>query len=422
MADDNPTLPLPRMPERLEEFGSAIDPEVYHEGFGEELHVTLDLRNWMPGRDLGEEYRRIVEEVEAAVEQEDGVHQQIREQVHSRLPWVPGAPRGAGRYEVNIEEIEEVHQGLLFNGGVEACDGTHEPHETLALTIHQIGIGLVSYRGDLSTWHTRLFRRDLRQHHEDPVAEALELLERRSLRAGLNHATRADLLSQLASRAIMTHAERKVLVDFATAPWRMGHGSPAPLELLTGGGSSDLMIESVRVMRRLIEEHRRFVFVTSEPRDRLLLTIGQALRPLEYAIVSTLQDRLEPVLETTHFSGKVTVDATWQGRELPPDRWLRLFLDEVASQVVVGVYRATFLAPPQLFYAHVDHADVAARIALADSVLQEERGWPLLIDVADRVCKSVYGGGSLRDLAQAAYAAAGAPFRYLSERATRQQT
>lgn len=419
MADHNPTLPVARLPERQEDYGSAVRPEDFQEGFGESLTQTLDLRAWAPGRDLGKEYERIIAEVQSAVGQEDDLHREIRERVHPRLPWVAGAPKGAGRYEVGFDEIVEVHRGLLFNGGVEACDGTHEPYETLPLTIHQIGIGLVSYRGDQATWQTRLFRRDLRQRHEDPVREALELLERRSLRPGLNHETKSDLLSNLASRAIMTHAERKVLVERATAPWRMGHGSPAPLELLTGGGSTDLMIESVRIIRRLIEEHRRFVFVTSEPRDRLLLTIGQALRPLEYAIVSTLQDRLEPVLESAHFSGPVTVDATWDGRELPPEQWLRRFLNEAASKVVVGVYRATMLAPAQIFYAHVDHADVAARIALADSVLQEQRGWPLLIDVADSLCRSVYGGGSLKELAMAAYAAVGAPFRYQSERSTR---
>jgi hypothetical protein len=58
-------------------------------------------------------------------------------------------------------------------------------------------------------------------------------------------------------------------------------------------------------------------------------------------------------------------------------------------------------------------------IAVADSVLQQERGFPLLIDLADRVCSSIYGGGSLRDLTAAAYAASGAPWRYLSERSTR---
>ena len=40
----------------------------------------------------------------------------------------------------------------------------------------------------------------------------------------------------------------------------------------------------------------------------------------------------------------------------------------VASKVVVGLYRATRLAPAQVFYAHEDHAHLAAHIAIADSV------------------------------------------------------
>ena len=81
-------------------------------------------------------------------------------------------------------------------------------------------------------------------------------------------------------------------------------------------------------------------------------------------------------------------------------------------------YRATLLAPAQLFYAHVEHAHLAAHIVLADSRLQEQRGFPLLIDLADHVCRAVFGG-SLQGLTETAYAAAGAPWRYGSERTTR---
>src|SRR5262249_39280612 len=119
------------------------------------------------------------------------------------------------------------------------------------------------------------------------------------------------------------------------------------------------------------------------------------------------------------FHARPTVDTTWDGRELPPERWVRRFRDEVASKVVVGLYRATALAPAHLFYAHADHVHLAAHIAIADGMLQEERGFPLLITRADQVCRSVYGGTGLREVAASAYAAAGAPFRYLSERLTR---
>jgi hypothetical protein len=85
----------------------------------------------------------------------------------------------------------------------------------------------------------------------------------------------------------------------------------------------------------------------------------------------------------------------------------------------MGVYRATPLAPPQVFYAHAEHAHVAAHLVLADSLLQEHRGFPILIDLADTVCKAVFGRETLQGPVAAAYAEAGAPWRHLSERATR---
>jgi hypothetical protein len=121
-----------------------------------------------------------------------------------------------------------------------------------------------------------------------------------------------------------------------------------------------------------------------------------------------------------HFrSQPVTSDTTWLGRKLTPYEWLIRFRDEVAPKIVVGVYRATRMAPPQVFYAHADHADIAAHIAIADSVLQEHRGFPLLIDLADNVCRTVFGQDTLRAPVETAYVEAGAPFKYVSERQTR---
>ena len=77
----------------------------------------------------------------------------------------------------------------------------------------------------------------------------------------------------------------------------------------------------------------------------------------------------------------------WDGEPLAPSEWIPRFIERVASQVVVGLYRASVLAPAQLFYAHRDHAHFAAHIVLADSMFQEERGFPLLIDLADHVCR-----------------------------------
>jgi hypothetical protein len=330
-----------------------------------------------------------------------------------------GAPPEAGHWLVPVEEIRDTHAGLLFNGATDCCDGTVQKHESLALTVYQIGACLVSYAGNRGSWSTQLFRRDLNRRRGDPVAETVALLEARARRGGLNQPDRRDGLSELAERAVMSYAEMAVLVDHSRAPWRMGHGSPAPYQLLSGAGNPDMMIRSVRLIRRLIEVHRRFVFVASEPGDLALLTIGQALRPCEYAIVGTLAHRIERFVGDLSFAGRVTVDDTWDGRPLSPELWVHRFLDDVAPQVLVGVYRASPLAPPQMFYAHRDHAHTAARIALADSVLLADRGFPALIDLADRTCASVYGGGSLREIADTAYARAGVGLRYGSERQNR---
>ncbi len=99
-------------------------------------------------------------EVRLAVETESEYQRHIRHEIFPRLQW--GTIPGCGVYEIPIRDIETVHRGLLFNGGVEACDGTNQDHDTLPLTIHQIGVSLVSYAGDRGMWHQRLFRRGLR--------------------------------------------------------------------------------------------------------------------------------------------------------------------------------------------------------------------------------------------------------------------
>lgn len=419
MTDSSQSFELQPLDLSMQQKPVEVSADEFHAGFGESLTKTLDLETWTTGEDLASVYGRIEAEVRDAVEQEDHVRAEIRKKVFPLLGAYPGAPPGAGVYAADITHLDRIHRGLLFNGGVEACDGTQQVHDTLPLTILQVGISLVSYQGHQGTWGHRLFRRDLRVASGDPTQEMLELLERRERRGGLNHPSRRDTLSELARRGIMAYGERAILLRRSTAQWRMGHGNPAPYELITGSGSLDLMIEATKIIRELVEHHQKFVFVSSEPSDRVLLTIGQALRPLEYAIIGTLKERIEKTVDGGHYRMRVSVDRHWDGVELSPEQWIKKFRDDVAPQVVVGVYRATDLAPAQVFFAHRDHADVAAHIVLADSVLQAHRGFPLLIDLADNVCHGVFGADTLSGPVSAAYADANAPWRYLSERATR---
>jgi hypothetical protein len=393
------------------------DPASFTQAFDEDLPSILDVSTWQTGRDLDAEYARILQEVRVAVASETEYQKHVRERMFPLLDQLPNAPPGAGHHAVSMEELEAFHRAILFNGLVEACDGNSNAHSTLAMTIYQIGVCLASYRGECGNWQQRLFRRDVRQLGGDPMDDVLALLNRRGQRGSLEE-RQCDVTSELAQRGVMSYAERAVLLHCSNAPWRMGHGSPAPLELLCSY-FTDLVIESIRVIRGLIS-HEHFVFVASDPADRGLITLGQGLHPLEYVIVGTLRDRVMQPLDSWTQRHPATVDAAWDGEQLTPLQWVEKFRDEVAPRVVYGLYRATLLAPPQLFYAHEKHAHVAARIALADSVLHEQRGFPQLIDLADHYCRSIYGGQTLREMAQSAYADADAPFRYQSERPTRE--
>ena len=391
-----------------------VDAASFQEAFGEPLLTTLNLETWTSGENLAGLYTRLASEVDAALRQESQVREAIRAQVFPRLGAWEGAPACAGVFQATEAALERVHRGLLFNGGVEACDGTQQVHDTLPLTIFQVGVSLVSYSGSQGAWMHRLFRRDLRMAGSDPIEEALTLLERREQRGGLNQESQRDARSELARRGIMAYAERAILLQKSNAVWRMGHGNPMPYELLTGSGNLDLMVEATKVLYQLLLDHQKFVFVPSEPSERLLLTIGYALNPLEFAIVDSMTERMRRMIEHGHYRWRLTVDTGG----LTPDQWIRRFWQAVGPEVVIGVYRARPLSPPQVFYAHKDHAYEAALVAMADSVLQEVRGFPMLIDLADSVCRATFGG-ILDGSVQTAYADANAPFQFLSERATR---
>src|SRR5581483_4113033 len=204
----------------------------------------------------------------------------------------------------------------------------------------------------------RLYRRDLRAKMSDPVEEILDLLHRREKRGGQGQEDdNNDKLSELAGRGIMAWAERAILREKSTALWRMGHGHPAPYELLTNLWANN--IEMLRIPLELIQwyvEHKRFVFIPSAPRKRHWITLGNALRPLEYIIFQTLQPEIERLIRGHYRDDKL--------------RAMEAFHNDVAPHIVVGMYRASLTAPPYIFYAHEDQAEIAAHIALADSILQ----------------------------------------------------
>lgn len=380
--------------------------------FGEPIRQVLDLNSWSEGADLGKLYPALRQMVAESVEQERRVRNPIRETLFPKLRYGtnPGIPKQAGVYQITADEIEEVHRGLLFNGGTECCDGTLVSHSSLVLAVYQIGMALVSYQGNSGTWVHRLYRRDMYASITNPLEEAMALLERRGARESDNAETPRDPFSRIVRRALMDWAERALLARQSQALWRMGHGNPVPFSLLLAT-TNELTADSMQVLRELILGHKRFIFVNSEPSDHLLLTIGDSLHPLEFAIVGTLKDQLSD-------RALARLAESQSGHPIP-SRLVREAVRELRDEVVIGVYRASPHAPARVFYAHQDYACEAAAIAMADSVLQPHRGFPMLIDLADLVCGNTFDSATFTGTIHDAYAAAGEPIRYLGERETR---
>ena len=372
--------------------------------FGEDLSSLLDPASWAPGVDLAKTYARMEYETRLAVERERGVANTIREKLFPRI--APNALAGpaSGVYRATPEQINRVHNGLLLNGNVEACAGISMAHETLAMTFIQVGVCMVSYRGDQQSWSHRMYRRDYRSDSGDLITEMLSVLDRRRV---------GDRVSRLARRGILAYAERMFLTRTSLARWRICQGAPTPFELITGAGllspgesgmTYPLMQSGMAILRELILRHRRFVFIPrrAQDQDGALLTIGRALAPLEYAVIDTISDRIESVEQTGHY------DAGQRAA-------LSGFREDVGDVVVRGVFRASRIGPPQVFYAHRDYVHVAALIALADSVLQEQRSYPVLLDLARTVCETTFGVDSFAPQLRVSYTDAGAPWTTIEQ-------
>ena len=131
-------------------------------------------------------------------------------------------------WPVSLDELERIHRATLFAGRVEACDSAVQVHESLALTIIQIGLALVSYHGEEGTWAHRLYRRDLQGTPANAVELARQLLDVRDPHSPQGLDDSRDPLTELGRRGITAYAERAVLTRLSAADWRMCQGSPAP--------------------------------------------------------------------------------------------------------------------------------------------------------------------------------------------------
>ena len=386
-----------------------IEDDEFKAAFGETLEDVIDVNRLKLGEDISDLPRRLQEITEGLREGED-IRERIRTALFPILIREKPVPE-AGWYKVREEKLDRIYRGLLFNGGVEACYGTSLIHDTLSITMAQLGVSLVSYKGNQGTWVQRLYRRDMRIKGLDPIEEVMALLQKRRQRDNEEAESVRDKLSELAQRGILSYLERSLLLEKSQAVWRIGWGIPIPYEMLTGGGlvvggDMPLLTHSLALWQALLEEHKRWVFVTDKLSDRVARTFAEALDPLEYAVVGSPEQTMRNIVRGHLPRGRRG------GRDLQKEA--EDFVDRVGPKIVIGVYRASYEAEPSVFYAHSEFVHQAAHIIMADSILQQYRGFPVLLDLAKYVCNATFGADLFHATIQQAYSDAKMPFRYHS--------
>ncbi|MFL5355441.1 hypothetical protein [Archangium sp.] len=368
----------------------------YQAVLGEELSVTLDLRTWEKGWEIERLISRIRSQVASAETAEVRVRAAIRNKIFPELKRQAHLPE-AGVYPASPERLDTIFASKLFPGRVEAVNSIAASHDSLSLGITQIGVNVVGYGGQSGIFSQRFFRKDVTARNPDVLKVVQDCLERRHERGP------RDNLSMLMRRYIRAYAERAILLDRSQAEWRMGPGNPCSREMLSGANYRPLLKASLGLLRRLIQDHRKFVFIHPAMDEQGYLTIGDALKAGEYAILHTLEEDSAWFVERWHYDNQMGDEAL-------------AFVRECCPEVVIGLFRASEQAPPRLFFAHREHVHVAAHIALADSMLRPERGFPMLLDVADASCRGVFGSESFLGLVNDAYTRAGAQFHYFGGR------
>ncbi|MBJ6761787.1 hypothetical protein JGU66_13515 [Myxococcaceae bacterium JPH2] len=374
----------------------------YREAFGEELSSTLDLDRWSTGLDLDRVMERFRQEIATAVHKEGRLRAAVRSEIFPMLGTRSRALPEAGVYKVTPEEISLIHERLLFRGKVDAVAGSHAAHDSLPIGISQLGVGIVGYQGTTGAFSQRLFRKEMSSRATNPLQEAKDFIAMRQNR----YKGPKDTLSRMACRGIRTYAERVALLTKSSAEWRMGLGNPCAHELLSGSGFASLLRCSLSVLQRLIHEHKKFVFVSGALHDRGFLTMGFALDAGEYCLLETLQSDSEDIVEGWEYGAK-SKRMAWE------------FVRDSTPNIVKGLYRVSDYSAPRLFYAHREHVHEAAWIAMADSMLRPERGFPMLLDVAEMTCRTAFGDDGFLGLVHDAYAQAGANLQFFSERTPR---
>ncbi len=261
-------------------------------------------------------------------------------------------------FSPELVDLEEAWS-LLREGRVAGVDGTLSLYPTPIGFRCRIGVVAVNYVGEKISEAVYISDAMLIDEELEKIEDILEEIERLSK------------LSPLLYRSIMLHKEREFALS-RDEEWKILHGPLVPLEMRLGRLGVPGALEANLELGRKLVEYGKVIGVLSSTNRLRLLNLGYVLKPGEYMLVGNAGRLMEAEKR------RVTREE---------ERLLDEFIREYGSRIIVGIYRVSSKA--YIFEAVDEFFHDAAKIVMADSVNSSVKGFPLLLDYADRVLSSI---------------------------------
>jgi hypothetical protein len=304
--------------------------------------------------------------------------------------------------------VEVLQRKRLYTGRVFAADGTLARYETLSLVGAQIAISRVGYQGSTGQFVSNIMHWGGELPRIMMPNEFVESMRRRGKQL-------KNRLNNLFLQTLMAYKEREILLEMGPDIFKLIQGPIFPYEMLSGAGKSNTLKTCLDLLGRLIDDGA-YATIVSSSTDRDLMLFGMSLKAGEYAIVGDGTARLDLYERNAHYSNQ-PVD-TYDGKS--EIKMFTEFKNTYGPKVVEGILRAHPMSRPYVFYCNADRVEEAVHMLLADAANTGARGFPLLIDLADRYCAGSFKSGEYTSYMNAEFTrASGGSAMYQSEHSTR---
>ena len=280
-------------------------------------------------------------------------------------------------------------QNTFRSGVIAASDGTISLVSLLAGSKIQVGVVIVTNRGEVVDLVTRVFEAELNTGA-------------RTAREYFSNLRSSRSISNLLSRAIMLFGERKLLIE-QHANWRFIHGELIPHELRTGSGKPAKNLPPTFDLIHKYIASENFIAVSEASDDIDILNAAILLQPGEYIVIRSLEDSLNTFLVGDSETGQAAANFV----ETDKNRF-REFIASAGPQVAVILVKAG--PKPFLIECHVNKVEEAVSMFLTDSLWTKGlpadgsgftiRGFPFHIDLADQVAKTLFKGSDFRNFVE----------------------